>query len=119
MTAVRRRGSGPGTTRRSGPEDRHPNPDGSWSQLPWAPRPGRQDVFEPLEGAQVALGGGRLANPQDLSALDVGQLLEVPQGHDLAVDRLHRLQGLHEAELPLGADGRLAGTGVAAQELGG
>ena len=42
----------------------------------------------------------------------------MPQGQDLAVDRVQAVERLLQADLPLGADGGLAGRGEAAQQLG-
>ena len=70
-----------------------------------------------FEGPDVALGGRRLLEAQHAGGLGVAQLLEVAQGQDLAVERVHAVERLLEADAPLGADGRLAGAGVAAQEL--
>ena len=70
-------------------------------------------------GSQVPLAGRRFLDAQDLGGLGVGQVLEVPQGQDLAVERVHPVEGLLEAELPLGADRGLARPADAAQELRG
>ena len=43
----------------------------------------------------------------------------MPQDEDLAVDRVHAVEGLLEPDLPLGPDRRLAGAGQLAQEPGG
>ena len=55
--------------------------------------------------------------PQLAGDLGVGQLLEMPQDQDLAVERVHGVEGLLQPPLPLGADRGDAGAGVAAQEL--
>ena len=49
--------------------------------------------------------------------LGVGQLLEMPEDEDFAVQRVHGVEGLLQPTLPLGADRGHAGAGVAAQEL--
>jgi hypothetical protein len=43
-------------------------------------------------------------------------LLEVSQGQDFAVELVHGVEGCLDADLALGADGRLAGLGYVAQQ---
>ena len=68
-----------------------------------------QDLFEPFQGAEIPLGPGFLTDSQHFGRLGAAELLEVPQRQDLAVDRVERIQGLLDAEQPLGALGRLGG----------
>ena len=50
-------------------------------------------VLEPLQRPDVAVAGGRLAQcPSTWAASALRQLLEVPQGQDLAVDRVHAVE---------------------------
>ena len=72
-----------------------------------------------FEGADVAFGGRRFAEPQHSGAFPVGELLEVPQRHDFAVERVHAVEGLFQPDLPLGPDGRLAGPGIVTEKLRG
>ena len=58
------------------------------------------------------------SRPKNLGDLGVGQLLEVSQGDDLAVDRLHAVQGGLDLDLDLGPRDGLAGRCVVAQQLG-
>jgi hypothetical protein len=53
---------------------------------------------------------------QGPGCLAVAQLLEVPQGQDLAVQRIHGIEGGLDADLPLGAGGRFTGLGQVAQQ---
>src|SRR5262245_19848261 len=53
----------------------------------------REDVAQPLQGADVAFGDRGRADPQDLAGLVGGQLLVMAQGEDLAVDGVHPVQG--------------------------
>ena len=76
-----------------------------------------QSGLEPLEGPDVPLAGRRV-QLQDLGHLGVGQLLEMPQGDDLAVDRLHPVEGGLDLDLDLGPRDRLAGRSVMAEQLG-
>ena len=55
--------------------------------------------------------------PEHLGRLGVAELLEVPQGEHLPVDRVHPVEGLLDADLEFGLHGRLAGAGVPAEEL--
>ena len=68
---------------------------------------GGEHVLEPLQGADVPLGRGRLLDPEHLGGLGVGQLLEVPQRQDLPVERVEGVERLLEPQQPLGPDGRL------------
>src|SRR5262245_35283268 len=80
------------------------------------PGEGSENLLEPLEGPDVAVARGCLRQPQNGRGLGVGQLLEVSQGEDLAVERVHAVEGFLKAQLPLGADGGLCGTGESAEE---
>src|SRR5262245_44543605 len=62
----------------------------------------REDVGEPLEGADVSIAGRGLLQAQDRGSLAVVELLEVPQHKDLAVDRVHRVEDILQAEPHLG-----------------
>ena len=75
--------------------------------------------FETLQGPDITVAGGRLGQAEHLRGFVVGQVLEVPQGQDFAVDRVHAVERLLDDQLVLGADGGLAGAGHLAQELGG
>src|SRR4051794_25703139 len=79
----------------------------------------REDLPEAIEGTEIALAGRCLLDSQDLGGLGVRQMLEVPQGQDLAIGLVHGVERLLEPELGLGPDGGLARGGQAAQELGG
>ena len=51
--------------------------------------------------------------------LVVGQVLEVAQDQDLAVDRVHAVERLLHDQSVLGPDGRLAGAGHRPEQLRG
>src|SRR5262249_55614817 len=124
-TAVPPCGNEPGTTPGSAPAGRGPSSTPGPgraralvlgpSRLPFrscscpglrgTARQAGQDLLEPSQGTDVALGGGRLAQLQDAGALGIGELLEVPQRQHFAVDGVHAVEGGFEPELPLGADG--------------
>ena len=55
---------------------------------------------------------------QHLGGLGLAQLLEVAQGQHLAVERVHAVERLLEADLQLGPDGGLARPGLVAQAAG-
>src|SRR5262249_37638420 len=55
-----------------------------------------QDGLEPCHCTDVAVAGGRLGQAEHLGDLGVAQLLEVTQGDDLAVDRVHAVERLLE-----------------------
>src|SRR5215472_8346101 len=80
--------------------------------------PGGEDLFETLEGADIALGGGRLLNAEYLSRFGGGQLLEGPQRQDLSIQRVEGVERLLQAEEAFGANRRLGGRSVFAQQLG-
>src|SRR5262249_59092513 len=81
--------------------------DGATSEpLPQA-GDGREDLLEPLQGPDVAVARRRLAQAEHLRGLVVGQVLEVAEGQDLAVDRVHVVERLLDDQLVLDADGRL------------
>src|SRR5262245_18761071 len=75
-----------------------------------------EDLLEPLQRADVAVARGRLRQTQHGGCIAVAQLLEVAQGEHLAVERVHPVERLLEAQLSLGADGGLRGTGEPAEE---
>ena len=75
-----------------------------------------EDVFEPLEGTDVPLRPGLLGDPQGLGRLGAVELLEVPQGQHLAVDRVEAVERLLDPEQPLGPVRRLRGRGEPAQQ---
>ena len=79
----------------------------------------RQDLLEPLQRPDVTVAGRRLGQAEHLRGLVVGEVLEMPQGQDLAVDRVHAVERLLDDQLVLGPDRGLAGAGHLAQELGG
>ena len=84
-------------------------------------RTGRESArahLKPLEGPDVPLAGRRDLQAQDLGHLGVGQLLEMPQGDDLPVERIHAVEGGLDLDLDLGPRERLARRGVMAQQLG-
>ena len=81
------------------------------------PRERGEDVLETLQRPDVTLRGRRFAEPEHSGAFAVGELLEMAEDEDLAVDGIHRVERLLQPQLPLGPDGHLAGPGVAAQEL--
>ena len=66
-----------------------------------------------------ALAGRRGLQAEHVRGFRVGQLLEVPEGDDLAVDRVHAVKGGLQLQLDLGPLDRLAGRGHPAQELRG
>src|SRR5262249_42925816 len=78
-----------------------------------------EDVLEPLEGAEVALAGGRLADAEDAGGFGGGEVLEVAECEDFAVEGVHGIEGLLKPDFHFGADGGLAGAGQMAEELGG
>src|SRR5439155_881829 len=78
-----------------------------------------EDLLEAFQGAQVAAAGTRRRDLQRRGGLVVVELLEVPQGEHLAVHRVHAVEGLLQAQLHLGADGRLQGGRDLAQQAGG
>src|SRR5258705_98110 len=81
------------------------------------PRHGVKDRLQSADGPDVALARGGLVDPQYLGSLVVVQLLEMPQDHHLAVERLHAVEGLLKADPHLGPDGRLRRRGHPAEEL--
>src|SRR3954452_13078762 len=98
-------------------------PTGSARELPSLmaispPPAGRagEDLLEPLQGADVAVAGGRLRDAERPGGLRVGELLEVPQGQDLAVELVHAVERLLEADLQLDPGRRMAGRGLLADE---
>ena len=48
-----------------------------------------QHTFQPSECPHVAIAGGLIGDPQNLSRFAIGQLFEVPQRQNLAVDFVH------------------------------
>ena len=88
-------------------------------QNPFLP-PGhrRENLLETLQGTEVTLGRGRLLDAQHPGRLGGGQLLEVAQRQDLAVDRVECVERLLEPEDPLGPDDRLGRRRVPAEQLG-
>src|ERR1700679_1862145 len=58
-------------------------------------------------------------NAQHGGRLSVIELLEVSQGQDLAVDRVHGVERLLDLDLDLGPDGRPARRCQATKQLGG
>ncbi len=52
----------------------------------------REDVGEPLEGADVPVAGRGLLEAEDGGRLAVAELLEVPEHQHLAVDRVHGVE---------------------------
>jgi hypothetical protein len=51
-------------------------------------------LLQARQRADVALGGGRLADVEHPGRLGVGQLLEVPQREDLPVERVEGVERL-------------------------
>src|SRR5437762_572296 len=51
-----------------------------------------QGVLQSFQGADVAIAGGRLLQPEHLGRFVVGQLLEVPQRQDFAIERVHGVE---------------------------
>ena len=72
----------------------------------------------PLDRPQVAAARAGLGEAQDLGDLGRAELLEVLQGQDLAVDRVHAVERLLDEQAGLGLDGRLRRRGQRAQQLG-
>ncbi len=101
--AVLRDGTGPETTRRPGRGDHRPGPmrDPPFMSRPPSLRPGRAEriSLSRLKARTVALIRRRLAQAQHPRAFAVAELLEMAEDQDLAVDRVHLLEGLLE---PLG-----------------
>src|SRR5262249_29155431 len=115
---ARRGGRGRGTTRpraRTGPV----RILRSRLDLPKASGQALDDLLELLDRPYVAFAGRRLLDVEDLGGLGVAELLEMTQGEDLAVERVHGGQGFLEQALAFGADGGHAGLGVVAEQLGG
>src|SRR5262249_15167748 len=52
------------------------------------PRSGLEHVAQALQGTNMPIAGGRGLDAEYLGGLVVGEFLEVPQGQDLAVDRV-------------------------------
>src|SRR5262249_12656879 len=118
-SAARPAATAPETTRAVARPDRARTRDWfrSWPELLDTTWKGRQDLLEPVQSPDVPLTGRRLLEMQLAGDLGVGQFLEMPQHQDLAIQRVHGVEGLLQPHLPLGADRRHAGAGVAAQEL--
>src|SRR5262245_36189962 len=72
----------------------------SWQALTWA-LPLGDGLLEPLQGAQMAVARGRGLEAEHLGGLLVAQHLEVAEDEDLAVDGVHGVEGLLNAELGL------------------
>src|SRR5262245_35339676 len=76
-----------------------------------------EDLLQASEGANVAIARGALRQSQQLGGLLVGQLLEVSQGDDFPIQRLHLVEGGLELELQLGTDDLLTDGGHSSEEL--
>src|SRR4051794_20578941 len=85
------------TEGRSPRRQRWANSSASWSSRSQRPEEGAsisgapqaaQGRLEPLQRPDVALGGGGLLDAEHLGGLGAGELLEVAQGEDLAIDRV-------------------------------
>src|SRR5207237_9298406 len=63
-----------------------------------------RSVLEAFQGADVALGRGRLADAEYPGGLGVGQFLEVSQRQDLPVERVEGVERRLEPQQPLGPD---------------
>ena len=82
------------------------------------PRLGK-DLFEPSKGPHVAHAGRLFLDVENRGSLGHGELLEVPQGQHLAIDRVHGIERRLELDLSLGPDGRFARAGRVSQQLRG
>ena len=83
------------------------------------PERGRADLLEPPQGPDIAVAGRGLVDAQHGGRLAVVELLEVAEGQDLAVDRVHGVERLLDLDLDLGPDGGPARRRQSAEELGG
>ena len=77
-----------------------------------------EGLADPLQGADVAVAGRRLADPEHLRRLGVAQLLEVPQAEHLAIDRGEVVERILDPDLELGPRRRLARRREPAEQLG-
>jgi hypothetical protein len=79
--------------------------------------PVAKHFLEPFERANVAFGGGRIFDAEHLGGLGAGQLLEMTQGEDFAVDGVEGVERFLEPEHAFGPDRRLSRRGMLAEEL--
>src|SRR5262245_59620825 len=69
------------------------------------PRHRFENCLQTPERAHVARCRAGCGHPQDVRRLLIAELFKVPQGEDLAVDRVEAVDGFLQAKLPFGPDG--------------
>ena len=72
-------------------------------------------VLQSGQCPDIAIAGGRLAEPQHLGDFGVGKFLKMPQGKDFAVDLFQAVEDFFQPDLLLGPHGGVAGGGEAAK----
>src|SRR5262249_16804045 len=83
------------------------------------PRGSLEHVAQALQGTNMPIAGGRGLDAEHLGGLVIGELLEMPQGQDLPVDRVQGVDGFLKDELHLGALHGLGHRREPAEQLGG
>src|SRR5690606_12470938 len=81
------------------PSDDRSSSRSRWRWRPQSWLPGLQRLFQPPQRPDVARAGGRIVDTQHQRRLAIRELLEVPQGDDLAVRLGHGVDRLLQLEL--------------------
>jgi len=87
------------------------------SQALQASRQGGEDLLEPVQSPEVALGRGLFFDVEHAGGLGAGEFFEMTQGQDFAVDGVERVQRFLEAQHPFRPHDRLGGRSVLAEDL--